>query len=455
MIEVAEQKTAAEKAASKPGKMSAGVMTEVPYWLRVQRVGGNLTPEAVSEIMRQADVGLMARLCDLADDARQKDCTLQGILETRENAVAALPWTLVLPENPSRKEKKAAQLVQQVIRSLLPITIPHHNGAVVMGYAVSELGWEKLDGYLIPTSATARRARRFRYAVEDETLLWWDATMSAGIDIRKEFPNRFIISQPRINGSARCREGLVRPLMWAALFRTWSVSDWMKLAELAWKPWRLAKYLKEAFPAEEDIDGLIAILEKVISTGVAVYPDTVDVEVASPGGGASNGTQNGAAHNALTAMLAAEMAKCVLGQTLTTEQGAVGTQALGTVHDDVRKDKRDGDARYLERDHDRDLINPIVLLNFGPDVRPPCLHISTEDKTDLLNFSSGISSLKKSGLRIPTRHVYSETGIPEPKGDEEVLSGGDDAQADPNADGKKPPTPQENPDAEEKPEANA
>ena len=54
------------------------------------RIGGSLTPEDVSNILRTADTGYMWRLADLANESRQKDCHLQSILGTREMAIAGM-----------------------------------------------------------------------------------------------------------------------------------------------------------------------------------------------------------------------------------------------------------------------------------------------------------------------------------------------------------------------------
>src|SRR5262249_54993934 len=159
--------------------------------------------------------------------------------------------------------------------------------------------------------------------------------------------------QPRITGDVPCREGLVRVLMWAALFRNWDIRDWLALGELAWKPWRTGGYTRGA--SEEDIDALIAILDAMSSSGVAVYPkDTAEVKIEWP----KNPPAGGGTHKELADFLGAEMSKAVLGQTLTTEQGSKGSQALGRVHDQVRKDIREADARSVAATIRRDLIAP-------------------------------------------------------------------------------------------------
>jgi phage gp29-like protein len=390
------------------------VVNDLPTWSHAARIGGSLTPEQVSSIIREADTGRMARLIDLANEARQKDSHLQGILETRENAVAALAWDLVLPPKAKRKEKQAHALCNEVLKRLLPALVPHHNGSVYPGYAVSEQVWAKDGRFLVPAYTKPIAARRFVY--QGSRLLWHDAGSSDAPRDLRDYPGQFIVSRPRVNGDVPCREGLVRPLMWAALFRNWTTADWLKLAEIAWKPWRTGSYDKDA--SQEDIDNLQAVLAAMTANGIAVYPASTSLKIEWPssGGGQQTGT-----HQALFNAMAAEMSKTVLGQTLTTEQGNVGTQALGKVHDGVRKDKRTGDARFIERDVMRDMIAWVVLWNFGPGVRLPKLVFDTGDGVDFKAFGESLKSYRDAGMRVPAKWARATAGIPEPVKDEEIL----------------------------------
>ena len=68
--------------------------------LTVEVLDRVLAHEKVSAILRAADTGYTAPLCDLANDLRQKDCTLQQCLQQRECGLASLPWELCIPGVP-------------------------------------------------------------------------------------------------------------------------------------------------------------------------------------------------------------------------------------------------------------------------------------------------------------------------------------------------------------------
>jgi phage gp29-like protein len=402
-----------------------------PLALRLQRVGGRLSPEEVSAILRQADTGYMYRLCDLADDARLKDCHLNGILHRRETAVSGLRWQMV-PASDRPKAQRIAVFVEQVLRSFgeeqlpgaelkdLSYTLAHLNGAVFYGYGVAELLWDRRGRYVVPLGSIPMAPRRFIFAQQDGSFRWWDAMGSTipypGVDLRSAYPTgKFLIHRPRINGTVGCFEGLARPLVWASLFRSWSIGDWMRLAELAWKPYRLGEYERNA--SSEDKAALLEALELLTTNGFALVPKTtnVKIEYAKESGSAGND------HATLAGFLAAEMSKCVLGATLTVEQGRVGSNALGNVHADVSKALRDTDARAIEATIQRQLVVPLVRMNFGDTVAVPTFQFITDDAVDLVAYSTALDKLANRGLRIPARWCRSTFGIPEPEEGEEVL----------------------------------
>lgn len=411
----------AEKA---PPKTRGRVVQDQAIWDQFRRIGGSLTPQQVSAIMRSADGGHMEELVDLANDARQKDLTLQCVLGTRELAIQGLPWELHFPGRDRKSSKGSRQigLVQDVCRNHpdLPALIAHLTGAAFYGYSVSELEWERDGRYLVPGEIRNLSQRRFGFRDTDGRFVWRDQqTNWQDVDFQTLYPYRFVVSQPRINGDVPCREGLVRPLMWAALFRNWTLADWLKLGEIAWKPWRVGTYEKTA--SNEDIDTLVAVLKSMSSSGVAVLPETT--KVAIEWAKANAGTNAG--HAELFELIGREMSKGVLGQTLTTEQGRVGSQALGNVHNEVRKDIREADARHIASVLTWQFVSAIITLNFGRDAEVPHWRFLTEEAADIKVFSEGLGNLvapsKGIGMKVSAAWARDRLGIPEPQDGEECL----------------------------------
>lgn len=412
-----------------------GLVKPLPLSLQLQRIGGGVTPAQVSEILRQADTGYMYQLMDLACDARQKDCHLHSVLQTREIAVQMLDWQ-VTPASPSAKDGKYAAFITQTLKDCIGYSsdcvgfdtlIGHLIGGDFLGYAVGETIYGKDSGKIVPLGWSLLPQRRFIYDQQEGRLRQWDAIAPSGvypgIDLQETYPGKFIQYQPRIVGDIGPREGLVRPLMWAALFRNWTTRDWLTLAELAWKPWRTGKYVKGA--ADEDINNLSAILDNMTANGVAVYPDSAEVNVEWPGGtGAARSN-----HKDLFDAMASEMSKAAIGQTETTTSSPSSGYGQAKIHNAVRKDIRDACARQVAACIRAFLIAPLMRMNFGPGAACPGFGFLTDDAVDLMGFSTMITAMRGPtvGLRIPAAWARERLGIPEPVRDEELLGPDPDA----------------------------
>lgn len=414
------------------------IVTRLPLWQQYSRIGGNLTPADVSAILRDADAGNCSSLVELAQSCRKKDGTLHSVLRTREMALSALPF-VVEPyaeddTEPTARDAEVAAFVKSVTSDIVGDgqktigfgeLLSHMQSGIYLGFAVAETQWAKRDGDIIPEAFSAVDHRRFFFRNSDG-LLCFDTSavrggsaLNTGIDLPGTYPGQYIQHQPREMGDVPAREGLGRLLVWCALFRNWGIADWMKLAELSWKPWRLGKLTRGA--GKNDRENLLEMLENLTSNGVGVYNGEaaeIDIRMAQQGGNGSIGRGN---HAELCAFMAAEIAKAVLGQTLTTEQGDRGSQALGRVHNEVRKDIRAYDAQQVNGTLRRHYVGPLVWLNYGPATKLPKTSLATDEAVDLKTFGEGIGTLKDAGLKIPSCWVYDVTGIPEPGEGEDVL----------------------------------
>jgi phage gp29-like protein len=396
-----------------------------------QRIGGGMTPQQVSNILRQADSGQPAQLVELFNESRQKDGHLQGICGTRDGAVALCPISFVVPEDADAKAQEAVRLCQRVVDEFdnWPTLIEHLTNAYIPGHATAQiLPWEKTkDGYLLPRRCEPVDARSFVFGRETGKLLYVPSAHSqTGYDLLADNPGRIVQIQRRIVGDVPVREGLIRVLVWAALFRNWGLKDWMSLGEVGWKPWRWAVY--EDGTHQSVIDQLVDQLSQWAATGVGAFPKSAKPEVAWASGGASN---TAGTHQPFFLNLGYEMSKAVLGQTTSTEvAGPHGDRASTQTRDQVRIDIRERDAVADAAVLRAQFFRFVVEVNLGPDVMVPVPWFQTDEAVDQVKFADMIGKLKSAGARIPARWVRDEVGMPEPKKGEEVLGDGDPEEED-------------------------
>lgn len=443
-------------AAKKKDKAASGargrVVGDLAMWNQASRIGGGLTPTRIANIIRCADTGDIRELMDLANECRQRDSHLHAVLSVAEESVAGLKWNIATTaEKPRAKDKRAAKWVEDTLRATpaLHRLVADLAGAVFYSFAVSEIVWHKVDGRLVPHDFVGVAPRRFRFRRTDGMLVFQDVG-GPEIDLLGSYANKFICSRPRVTGDIPQREGLCRVLVWISIMRNWSISDWLRTGEMSWKPWRIGTYKKEG-AAREDREDLETILRRLTTDNVAVIPDSTTIAVEWPTGSTSAKSTHGELCNAL----GQEMSKAVLGQTETTQSSQSSGYGQAKVHDAVRRDLLEARARSIAADITRDLIEPMVRLNFGDTVEVPRFEFVTQDPVDLSSFGVAMKALREAGADIPQRFVWDNVGIPEPKdgepmlGDRDAERAQDQAEAIAGATGDKPGDGKDKPEADD------
>ena len=405
-----------------------------PLWFNNQRIGGELTPEEVASIIIRADQGFQYQLIDLAREAREKDCHLHACLSTFELSLAGMD-VQIIPASDSVQDREIATWVEGFLTAFgptaandemalgLPDLIQHLASGYYYSRAVAELIWEKRDGKTVPVTAVPIGARRFVYDQTSSELRFFDYSGSAaypGLNLLEEFPDRFIQFCPNVLGTGAAREGLMRPLIWASLFRTWSIRDWLALAEMAWKPWRVGYYDKDKYSSDADIQKLLDAVNYMTTSGATMLPNNVELKVHWP---EAKGGRNDSQHLALASFMADEMTKAILGTTLVAQQGNVGTQALGTVHNEIRKDRRDAAARAVAAVLRTQVVARAVRRNYGNDVPIPGVAL-VSDETDIKELAEIVTKLcgeKGPNPPISLAWFYAKMRMPVPKPGEDVI----------------------------------
>ena len=410
------------------------------------RIGGNLSPARVSSIIQEADMGRPFRLVDLFHELRQKDGHLQSEMQTREICIGAIPFDIAPPgENPLKRDFKFARhcrLALERCKTRLAAVTHWVGEGNVFGHADVETVWKietegELAGLMVPDRFVPISCRRFGFRQSDGELLF-DPTNQGnvdvyGVDLLRDFPlGKYIRYQPRVNGDVLVREGLVRCLVWLALFRNFDIRDWLQLAEMSWKPKRLGKYKKDT-TSKQDRAQLLSILERLTSTGVAIYPDSVELELLWP-----QQQRQQSNHRELAEFLAKEISKAVLGTSDMTEQSTTnGARAAVEKRGELREELRDWDAVGIANLFTEYVVKPFYRYNCPANIEPGTYVPLIEEPTDVDKFSVAMERLTKRGLRVGAGWVRKKVGAPEPKKGEETLST-DDGKPEPTEPGKKP-----------------
>jgi len=379
----------------------------------------NLTPVRLATILRQAEEGNMIAQAELFMDMEDKDAHIVAEMGKRKMAVKKLDWHLEPPREATATEKKATRLLEGLIRDELDA------GAVRMamldaighGYACLELDWGQTtgnqSGLWIPRQIIQRPPSWFTCPLADRnTLHLRDISGACGVPLQ---PFGWIPHIHRSTSGYLARTGLYRVLAWPYLYKNYSVRDMAEFLEIYGLPIRVGKYPPGASDAEKR-----ALMNTVLSIGhnaAGIIPDSMQLELQQV-----MATGSAEAFKVMIDWCEASQSKAILGGTLTSSTGANGNRSLGDVHNEVRLDIRDDDARQVDQSLSTYLLYPIAMLNgLFAGHRCPAWVSDTQEPEDLALFADALPKLAAAGARIPVSYVNLKLKIPEPEDGEAVL----------------------------------
>lgn len=378
----------------------------------------SLTPAQVADILRRASMGDAHDFLLAADDIREKDLHYRAVLQTRQLAVAGMPVD-IQPKDESRAAKRAADLVRELLGEQdIGALVAHLMDAVAKGFAVAEIVWDTSGSVWAPREIIAREAHWFRFDADTGRLLRLMDGSAEGAEIP---PYRMILHAPPLAAGIPLLGGVARSALWAWVFKSYAMRDWARFCELFGQPIRVGKYHQGASP--DDVAVLKQAAFSLGSDAAAVIPQEMALELVESGSKSASADL----YHKLIDYLDRQVSKAVLGQTMTTDDGASLSQAR--VHNEVRMDLLHADVRALAATLRRDLIAPIVRLNLGEDAPLPRLRLVVEEPEDLAALADQVVKLAGAGMPIPQSFIRARFGIPEPAAGEPVLGAAPPAPA--------------------------
>ncbi len=196
------------------------------------------------------------------------------------------------------------------------------------------------------------------------------------------------------------------------IYKRGNFGDWAQYAEIFGMPFREAKY--DGFDEDTRIK-LEQALEKMGGASYLVTPKNAEITIheASSQGGSTT------LYKDLMNACNAEISKIILGNTLTTEQGDKGTQALGTVHKDIEGEKKKGDEKLVI-----DVLNGkfrAILKQFGFNVQGGMIWFKSPDADwELLQKKWAVISGIANKVPVADDYIYEEFDIPKPENYDEL-----------------------------------
>ncbi|WOI46981.1 DUF935 domain-containing protein [Acidovorax sp. BLS4] len=377
-----------------------------------------LTPSRLARILDAAEQGDLIAQFELFEDMEEKDGHIAAEMGKRRRA-CVLEWDVVPADGASAAEKKTAEQLGELMCEIPDFedVVFDLTDAIGKGYVCLEIEWHRLEGYWVPKTITHRPQtwftlhRGYRQELRLRTMENVDGAPGAPLQ-----PFGWITHVHKAKSGYLERSALFRQLVWTYLFKNYSVGDLAEFLELV-GVLRLGKYPPNA--SEKEKATLLRALSAIGHNASGIIPEgmLIDFHDVAPG--------DPKAFALMIDWCEKNQSKVILGGTLTSgADGASSTNALGNVHNEVRKDLRDGDVRQANATLTRDLVYAIAAINGlapGGMRRAPRMRLNAEEREDLAAFATSLPPLVQMGLRPPQAWVHEKLGIPVAQGNEPVL----------------------------------
>lgn len=322
---------------------------------------------------------------------------VKATFEQRRKAVVKCAWKVDAASD-RRIDRKAAEHVRLQLEKIGwdRVTDLMLYG-VFYGYSVAELIYEIDRGLLGWKAIKVRNRRRFRF--------------DADANLRLITPHNPLLGEPApppyfwhfATGSDNDDEpyglGLGHWCYWPALFKRNGVKFWLVFAEKFGMPTAVGKYDTAATDLERQ--RLLAAVGSIQTDAGIIMPKDMEIDLLEA---ARNGTGD---YKTLHDTMDETIAKAVLGQSMTTEDGSSRSQA--EVHLGVRQDIVKADADLVCESFNLGPVAWLVERNF-PGAEPPRVYRVVDEPEDLTEIAERDTKVKALGFKPGLEYVRETYG---------------------------------------------
>lgn len=365
-------------------------------------------PQRLAALMKNADTGDIGALCELQEEMEGRNAIIQGVFATRRKAVTGLEWDIQPPAG--MEEDKAALEAADYCRETLHgiddfrSALRYLASAIGPNVAMVETIWESLRPVAFRQVPGGRLIQNLQ---EGTAIKLVTEENQQGMELP---PWKFIVHIPDSRIDWPQRVNLTRATVPFFIAMHYAHADWLAFSEIFGQPWRVAKTSGEV-PSDEVKGEIIDMLKNVGSDGWGFFTGNVDLQLLESA--KSEGPQP-----KLLQWCKDNLSILVLGQTLTTDIGPVGSRAAAEVHDNVRLDLLMSDLADEAATLRQQLLAPMTRFRFpGRDMPIPTFVREVEERKDVEGARLMLEQLRyahDAGLPVVPREAYDRLGLTMP-----------------------------------------
>lgn len=357
---------------------------------------------------------------DLYDEV-ERDPHIAAVMNTRRLQVAGLEWTI----NPATRYERVGGKKQPVVEGrdvdiadVIYDKLTHLNGftqdmvqlldAIGKGFSVSEIIWDvDKEGFVVPVDIRNRPQRRFQF--DAETMKPKVRTMQNPFYGDPLPERKFIVHRNYSKYESPFGDPLDQQIYWMWLFKRNFWKLWMTHGETSASPLPFAVIPTNASAQLKSM--AFNVIQQMRSGSSGYIPDNIKImwSEASNIANSADTFENG------VRMMDDQITKCVLGQMLTTEGSSstgAGSRALGDVHQGVRRDILEYDAKALSETISGTLVKWMVDYNFENVLHYPRFEFMLEAQSDIERQSRVIMNLASAGYMVAKTYIEDGLQIP-------------------------------------------
>lgn len=320
-----------------------------------------------------------------------KDDQVSATFSQRRNAVISRPWS-VTPGGQKRQDKQAAELIEQTLKQLDWDTVTDHMlYARLFGFAVAEVIWKIENSQVKICQIKVRDRRRFAFSIHNELLMLTTSKPDGESLPQRKFWTASV-------GASHADEpyglGLGHALYWPVWFKRNGARFWATYLEKFGSPTAIGTFPMGA--SKEEQNKLLYAAQAVATDSGIILPEGIKLELLEASRGGNVSYENWMHY------WDSAIAKVVLGQTMTTEDGS--SYAQSTVHYDVRQDIVAADADLVCQSANNSWVKWLVDYNL-PGAAYPQIWRDMEDAEDLEQRSNRDKTLFDMGHKLTPEAV--------------------------------------------------
>lgn len=314
-----------------------------------QRGGGNI--QVYDELLRDDQIG--------------------PCFEQRRRAVVQSEWD-VEPGGTAAIDKAAAEALREQL-AILPLDeiTDRMLFALMHGYGVAEIIWGRDGNRVTIEDIKVRDRSRFRFDSDRRLRLMEVGKAEGTLLPDRKFWTLSVGGDTSDNPYGR---GLGYTLFWPAFFKKNAIKFWMIYLDKFAMPTAIGRVPSNKADDQRELNKILQMLGAIQTDSAVTIPDDVQVDLLEA---ARSGNAD---YSTVTDRMDKAMAKVILSQTMTTDNGSSMAQA--NVHKVVRDEVVKGDADLICASFNQSVVKWLTEWNF-PGAKPPRMWRRTEPETDL------------------------------------------------------------------------